>query len=372
VKLTQALQIESTCEARCSLAKKWFWSLAGKTALLGLAAASLLPTGVLAAAPTAAVAQPISGKGATIRYQKYNSFGELLFIVAEERFCAKYDIKCSGVLITAGPLGIQSLLGNSLEVAQVSTDVTVRAVANGADVRVIMGAMDRVPFHVVARNDVSLPHKRDGYPAVMQDFKGKRIGVTARGAGVELVFDLMLRSAGMSPSDVTYVPVGGPPTALGSMKSKQIDGLVLFQPLPAMCQTTGICSSVIDLTKGQGPESVKELTGAGASMVAKREYLEKNPEVMRAFMAAIQDAEQYLKNPDNYDDVKAISKKHIKLDLPNADEIFDISLKEWISNTETRVNRSAIQKFSQLLEERKLIPAQIDPKAVVWSNAPGR
>jgi len=332
-------------------------------------AALMLAGALVGTAPV--LAQPISGKGATVRYQNYNSFGELLFIVAEERFCAKYDIKCSGILITSGPLGIQSLIGNSLEIAQVSTDATIRAISNGADVRVIMGAMSRVPFHVVARTDVSLPNKAAGFPAVMADFKGKRIGVTARGAGVELVFDLMLRAAGMSPTDVTYVPVGGPPTALGSMRSKQIDGLVLFQPLPAMCITTGICETVIDLTKGEGPSAVKELTGAGASMVAKREYLEKNPEVIRAFFAAIEDAERYLKDPANYEDVKAIAKKHIKLDLPRADEIFDISLKEWISNTDTKVSRSAVQKFSELLYERKLISRQVDPKDIVWSNAPG-
>ncbi len=327
---------------------------------------------VLAAAAGAVAAQTPSGKGATVRYQKYNSFGELLFIVAEERFCAKYALKCTGLMIPSGPLGIQSLLGNSLEIGQISTDATIRAISNGADVRVVMGAMSRVPFHVVARTDVNLPNKKAGYPAVMQDFKGKRIGVTARGAGVELVFDLMLRSAGMSPSDVTYVPVGGPPTAYGSMKSKQIDGLVLFQPLPAMCKTSDVCETVLDLSQGQGPQSVKDLTGAGATMVAKREYLEQNPEVMRAFVAAIQDAERYLLDPANYEDVKAISKRHIKLDVPNADQIFDISLKEWISNTDTRVNRAAIQKFVDLLHERNLIAQRLDPKTIVWSNAPGR
>lgn len=319
-----------------------------------------------------AMAQAISGKGATVRYQKYNSFGELLMIVAEERFCAKYDIKCTGVLITSGPLGIQSLAGNSLEVAQISTDVTIRAIANGADARVIMGAMSRVPFHVVARSDVNLPNRKAGYPAVMQDFKGKRIGVTARGAGVEMVFDLMLRSAGMSPSDVTYVPVGGPPTAFGSMRSKQIDGLVLFQPLPAMCVTSDVCESVVDLTKGEGPEVTRNLTGAASTLVAMRGYLDKNPETIRAFMAAISEAEIYLKNPANYDDVKAIAKKHIKLDLPNADQIFDISLKEWISNTDTKVSRRAIDTFMQILLERNLMKKKLEVTEVVWQNAPGQ
>lgn len=29
------------------------------------------------------------------------------------------------------------------------------------------------------------PHAAQGYPAVMQDFKGRRIGVTARGSAAE-------------------------------------------------------------------------------------------------------------------------------------------------------------------------------------------
>jgi hypothetical protein len=45
---------------------------------------------------------------------------------------------------------------------------------------------------VSTRNDVPLPNRTNGYPSIMQDFKGLRVGVAARGTVSEKFFNTML------------------------------------------------------------------------------------------------------------------------------------------------------------------------------------
>nr|ART36366.1 C553 [uncultured bacterium] len=319
-------------------------------------------------APQGAVAGP-SGHGATIKYQTYGSINEVVFRVAEEKFCAKYDLKCEGVLIPSGPMGIQALMGDSIQIAFVAADAQIRAIANGASVKMISGFIDRVPYYVVVRSDLSRPNKGAGFPSIMKDLKEKKIGVTGRGAGVELTFDLLLRAAGMASSDVTYVAVGGPATAFGSLKSKQIDAAILFQPMPGLCETSGVCETIIDLTRDEGGSSVSALDGASSTVLAKNEFIEKNPDVVKAFVAAFQDSAVWIKDPKNFDELQTIAKKYVKLNVPQADIVLDDGLKEQVGNTDTSIKIDAVRAYIDVLYEHGLINRKLDPKEIIWSGA---
>src|SRR4029077_12658614 len=90
---------------------------------------------------------------------------------------------------------------------------------------------------ISARTDVSIPSRDKGYPAIMNDFKGKRIGVAARGSSNEKYFNAMLKDAGLKPQDVTYVAVGAPsPPSPALPMGKQIDAAIMSQPLTQICQ----------------------------------------------------------------------------------------------------------------------------------------
>lgn len=319
---------------------------------------------------TTAVAQAPSGGGATVRYQVYNSINETVLRVAEVKFCATYGLTCTGVLLPSGPLGIQALMGDGLEIGFSATDAIVRAVDNGAGVKMVSGFIDRVPYYVVVRSDLDVPGK--GYKEIIQSLNGKSVGVTARGAGVELTFDLLVRAAGLASTDVNYVGVGGPVTALGSLKSKQIDAAILFQPMPGLCKSTKVCRTVIDLLQDEIPESVSRLNGAATTIIAKEGYIEKNPQVIQAYVAAFKDAEKWVVDPKNFDELKAIAKRFVKIETANADEIIENGLREQVKNTDSRIKISAVQAYIDLLAERKLVKRPLTPKDLIWPGAQTR
>jgi NitT/TauT family transport system substrate-binding protein len=319
-----------------------------------------------------AAAQQPSGKDSKIRYQVYQSTAEVLMRVAERMFCAKYDLVCEPVFLPSSAQGLQALAGNSLDVIYVGTDFGIRAGSNGADIKIISGASDRINLQVVNRKDVPFPNRKAGFPKMMQDYKGKRLGISGRGATSEIAFELMLRGAGMASESVTYVPVGGPTTALAALRSKQVDAVMLFQPLPAICDASGdVCETAIDLTREDRPPIMAQFDGAGISLFSSGSLIKKNPEALKAYRAAIKDAEVWLKNPDNYDKARMLVKSYLELPIPNAEAILEVGLKEQIGNTNTRTSVEGVNNFIRTLDERKLLGKPVQPTDVIWQEALG-
>lgn len=318
-----------------------------------------------------AIAQQPSGKGTKIRYQSYQATAEVVMRVAGQLFCPKYDLVCEPVFLPSSAQGLQALAGNSLDIIYVGTDFGIRAASNGADIKIVSGASDRINLQVVNRKDVSFPNRKAGFPAMMMDYEGKKLGISGRGATSEIAFDLMMRNAGLSPEKVTYIPVGGPTTALGALKAKQVDAVMLFQPLPAICDTgKDLCETAIDLTREDRPPVMAQFDGAGISLFTSGSLIQKNPEALKAYIAAIRDSEAWLKNPANYDKAKALVKSYLDLSsLPNAEQILEVGLKEQIGNTNTRTSVSGVRNFIKTLEERKLLGKPVQATDVIWTEA---
>ena len=252
--------------------------------------------------PVASPAETPKANGETLRVQ-YIAGGVMPAYIAEKRgLCAKYGFTCELKTINAAPLALQALVGGSIDVAFPLPDLAAASVSEGGDL-VIVGTLRSDNHHsVLARSDVDLPNKGRGYPAVMQDFRGKKIGVTARGACGEIQFGTLLTAAGMKPSDVTFVSVGGPGTAFQALTvGRQVDAVMLFQPVGTLCAGAKTCETVIDLSKGEGPEALKAMNGAMIPLTMRREMVRSNPALVRAFLAAMAEAVAWANDPANLD-----------------------------------------------------------------------
>ncbi|MDN3521995.1 ABC transporter substrate-binding protein [Halomonas ramblicola] len=331
---------------------------------------SVAVTTMMAVAPTA-LSQTPNGGGATVRYQVFEAVGDMLFRVMDAKFCEQYGLECKPVRIGAGPAGIQAVIGNSMEVAVITTDAAIRSISGGAPVTIAHGLGDRVPFYFVARSGLDRPNKDNGYPALMQDFKGKRIGVTGRGAGTELIARLLLKEAGMSADDVTFVGVGGPPTAFGSLSAQQIDAAMQVPPTAEICDRSEVCETVLNLPESD-IEPIKALEGTGIVALMKQEYVENNPQVVEAWLAAAEDAMAWMKDPANFDEYVALGREHIRLNLENADEILEEALARHLEISALEVSPSAVQAYVDMLAEGDLLPKASPAERFISDVAPLR
>lgn len=340
--------------------------------------ARLLPAALIAAAlvafpPIAEAAEKVVANGETVRIMEYpGSIGNpVAWAAADKGFCAAHGIKCELTMIPSGPLGLQALAAGSLDVFYASTDVIMMAAAHGNDVQSFLGVFENNPYTLDVRKDLPLPHLAQGYPAVMQDLKGRKIGVTARGAATEVETTALLEGAGLGRNDVTFVAVGSPATAYPAIVAKQIDAAMEFEPFDTLCRAQNTCVAAVDLRTGVGPPSLRVLNGGFGTAAAERSYIKAHPQVIGAYIQAMQEAHAWVEDPKNFDDLARIVRPHVSLgDIPNAEAIFVKLLHESLPRYGTRVDRKSIKGFSDFLLSLKLIAQPIDPKDFVYAKAP--
>lgn len=313
--------------------------------------------GVLAlASGLLAPAAQAQGRGETVRFQDYPGIGNVLVRVAAAKgMCERAGIKCEMQMIPAAPLGAQAMLAGSITSFMGPAEVMTNAILKGSKMKMVTGGAVTVVLQLIAGNHVETPNAAKGWPAFMQDFKGKKIGVTARGAATETWMAYMLQKAGMKADDVTYVAVGGPNTAFPSLASKQVDGLMIFEPVGAMCDVLKACKRIWTAATDKEPADIFAINGGGVGNVFAQDYIDKNPHVIDAVVRALKEADSFVNNPANFDEVNKVVQGYFKLEMPRGDEVMRHSLKLAIDAGayKASVDRKALQHGLDLLVATK-------------------
>jgi NitT/TauT family transport system substrate-binding protein len=329
--------------------------------------------GAIAAALAATFSPPVvaQGKGETARIQDYPGIGNMLYrIAATKGYCEKHGITCQLQTIPSGPLGAQALLAKSIDVGFFPPEVQINAMIKGAALKAIVSGATLNVFLIVIRNELSAPNAGSGYPAIMADLKGKKIGVPVRGAGAEFEFVLLAQKAGLKAEDFNFVAVGSPNTAYGALTSKQVDAEMSFEPSGALCDVLKTCRTIWRGSESRAPAETFATNGASSNMVVTQETIDKSPHVVDALIAAGEDADAFIQNPGNYAEALTIAQSYFKFDMPRGDEVMDAALKRAIPAYKAPISRPALKAIADNMLATKQIEVAFDPATLVYAKAP--
>ena len=332
-------------------------------------AAAAATTVALAVAP-AAHAQ---GKGETVKFQDYPGLGNMLVKVAIAKgYCEKAGIKCELQSIPAAPLGVQAMLAKSIDASFGPADVMNGAILRGAKMKMVVGGATSNVLSLIAGNHIDTPNAAKGWPAFMTDLKGKKIGVTARGAATEVFSRWMLAKAGFTVDDATFVAVGGPNTAYGALVSKQVDAVMIFEPTGAMCEVLKTCKVLWRAALDRQPAEMYALNGGGNGLIFTQEYIDRNPHVIDAVIRAVKEADAFINTPANFPEVSRIAQQFFRFDMPKGDEVLERALKVALEGDTYRaaINRKSIQANLDVLLETKQIEKAVAVSDIVLDRAP--
>lgn len=342
----------------------------------GFASSSvILAVGLALGLAGSAAAQAPRANGETVKIHHFmGSIGNMhAFVAANKGFCEKYNFRCDLVSIPSALTAVQTVVGGSLDVAQGGIEMTAAAVSAGADVVIAGISISNAVLFIAARSDVPLPNLSKGYPAVMADFKGLKVGVPVRGAAAEVYLNVMLKDGGLSPSDVTVVGVGGPQTAYTSMViGKQIDAAVTFSPGQELCNASKACRTVVDMPRGEGPALFRMPSASSVVFVVRRQWADGNPALMGAFYAAMESAAAWMREPANFNALIDLYRPTLKVDVPNPDEF----LRAWIGNSLEKfplrlsVNRDGIKAALDFAVENRMLQKSVEVSQLVWGKIP--
>ena len=139
-----------------------------------------------------------------------------IYVADAKALFAKNGLKADLVLLASGSAAGTALLADGIDIALLGIEEMGPMSARGEPVRAILGNWAIVGEAVMGRSDVSWPHAKDGYPAVMQDIKGKTIGITGPNSLTDYVIKSLLVGANYQTTDVNIVAIGGPGNALAA------------------------------------------------------------------------------------------------------------------------------------------------------------
>lgn len=323
----------------------------------------------------AARAQSTCAKTDDIRVMIFASlFNNMVTYIAEDAgFFKRNCLNATLVSVASGPAGMAQLQAGSLHFSDSSFDNTLVARQRGLPIKVVVGESSAPPYSIVARKDLVLPNAKGGYPGVMKDLVGKKIGVFGLGTGSELFVKTLLRGAGIDPAQVTFVAVGSTPTQFAALENKAVDAVIMADPGQDLAVQSGIGQIIVDMRKPNvGPKEIQNLSGTFQVKVASEDFIAKNPEIVRRYVEANKQAVAWIQDPKNFEELTKMMKVRVTLGrtVPNSEEIFRDLVKQYVAFSSATVKRSSVAGWNQLQIAGGNIPAAIPVSDVVWSGAP--
>jgi len=200
-----------------------------------------------------------------------------LWITHEQGIFKKHGLDSNLIYMRSGTTAAQALLAGEIQFAHISPAPMMAAWIQGADVALIGTTVHQMVFTVIT----------DGSIAKGADLRGKKIGVTRIGSASDLALRAALEHFGLNPRDVTMISMGGIPDILAGMRAGAVQGGVLSPPTSTLARELGY-RPLLHI-----PDLGREF--AFSSIAAKRSFIQSQPEVAKAFMAALSDGAKIYK-----------------------------------------------------------------------------
>ena len=223
---------------------------------------------------------------------------------------AKHGIDVSLMDFRAAPDATAALFSGAVDLMSNSPGNMMLVNSRGRD---LVAVVDNYPAHVwtvITNKDVATPSKAQGYPAMIRDLKGKKIGVPAIGSDGHNFARRYLKDAGMDPEkDATFLAVGLGPDAVAAFKAGQLDAVMAIEPVQTVLENLGgkvLLDLLVDKTI---PEFA---TWTSSVYHTTKAHADKNAEMMKRFQSAQEEAIAFVRDPANAGKVAEIWSKYNK------------------------------------------------------------
>ena len=234
----------------------------------------------------------------------YSSIGPMatgVWMAKESGAFEKYGLQGDIILITSGPVAMQSLIGGDLQFVSAASNAVINAILNGAPIIAVGGTANR-PYH---RLFVQPEINR------VEDLRGKSLGVTRFGSITDNLTRILLRKYGLENA-VSVRQMGGTIEVSAAFQNRLIAGAVTSEMRVTPPSQAKVLLQLVDMGI---PYSM--------NMIAvQREYLRRNPDVVENAVRAYVDGLAFMHR--NKERALKIIAKYSRLNDPKQiDQFYD-------------------------------------------------
>jgi NitT/TauT family transport system substrate-binding protein len=204
-----------------------------------------------------------------------------------------------------GSKALQALIGHSADVVSGAYEHTIvmQTLAQKVEAFVLQGMNPGLELGI--RKDRAADYKW------AKDLKGMKIGVSAPGSSTHMLINHLLASVGLKQEDVSIIGVGTGPSAVAAMRSGEIDALSGAEPVMTLLERSGDIKIVVETITDKGVRDVFGGSMPAATLYARVDYIEKNPQTVQALTNAMVRALQWLQKSTTEDVLRMVPQEYL-------------------------------------------------------------
>jgi NitT/TauT family transport system substrate-binding protein len=237
---------------------------------------SALAIGIILATPAAA--QNLTK--VRVAYDGFSMTSGPLVYADKQGIFKKFGLDVAPIFVDGGSMLTQAVVGGSVDIAQNGYTPALSAAVQGADIVIIGGISNKLPFQLVVKTSITNAAQ----------LKGQAIAISRYGSSTDTAAEFALAHLKLTRNDVKILQLGGAATRMAAAMSGQIAGTMEQYPDTAELSRHGF-HVLIDVTDLAGDYP-------NTSFVTSRSYLKSRPDAVKRFMMAMATAvHEYKANP---------------------------------------------------------------------------
>jgi ABC-type nitrate/sulfonate/bicarbonate transport system substrate-binding protein len=233
--------------------------------------------------------------------------------LAEEKKLYQAENLAVDTIVAGAAAGVlQQVAAGALNIAQVATDQTLRAILHGAPMKIVAGAISNAPFRLIGARQIK------GW----NDLKGKTISVGGVNDVTLYFLRIMARRNGLSDQDYDIVYGGGTPNRFAQLASGAVAAAILTNPI----DFTALSQGYVDL--GSVPQYLPNW--AQNNLVIETRWGSQHRPAVLGFLRAQIVATRYFYDPANRAEVIDILARRTKSTLQEAAATYELYVREHV------------------------------------------
>lgn len=255
-----------------------------------------------------------------------------LFVGEEKRLFQKHGIYLEEIIVRGGTNTTRAVLSNTIPIGRINPDYVIDAMEKGAKVKIISGAMEKIPYDVVAR-----PEIKSG-----ADLKGKTVGVDSLTGGTTLMLrEVFEKAYKLSDKDYKLLVVGTSPDRYAALKGGSVHVTFMGPPFNLRARREGF-TKLTTFHEHLGPIQF-------VVQFANADYIKSNRSDVIGFIKGMAEATRWLYDPKNKEEALAIYIKILKSTREAAEADYRFMIEEFKPfPVDGAVNKQAIEKTLDL------------------------
>jgi NitT/TauT family transport system substrate-binding protein len=209
----------------------------------------------------------------------------------------KYNVDVEMIAFQGGSQLIQAMLAGDLPLA-LSEGVTVLASnIKGGNLFFIGGIVNTFPFTILSKAEIRSP----------ADLRGKKIAISRFGSSSDVAVRSAVERYDLKPDkDVIILQVGGQAERFAALRAGVVDAAIVSPPFNLVGRRLGY-NDLIDMSESG-------VAYAHQQIVARKDFLDRQPDLVSRFLRATIEGLGYWKDPSKKEAVTQNVAKFLKMD----------------------------------------------------------